>query len=120
MRCKVAPDAEAKATVSGLQQQLIQIGTDVRHLLHELRSALLQESGLLAAMSAYCEEFSKVRGLPVSCEADASVQELSPDAALCLYRIAQEALGNAAQYSEARKVDAPDTIQWYRLSFCVR
>lgn len=45
-----------------------------------------------------------MRGLPVSCETDESVQELSPGAALCLYRIAQEALGNAAKYSEAKKV----------------
>jgi signal transduction histidine kinase len=66
---------------------------------------LLQESGLPAALTAYCEEFSKVRGLPVSCAADGSVQELSPGAALCLYRIAQEALGNAAKYSLATKVE---------------
>ena len=102
---QVPPDSEATATVSGLQQQLIQIGTDIRHLSHELHPALLQEAGLPAALSSYCEEFSKVRGLPVSCEADESVEELSPGAALCLYRIAQEALGNAAKYSEAKKVE---------------
>ena len=64
-----------------------------------------KSQGLPAALSAYCEEFSKVRGLPVSCETDESVKELSPGAALCLYRIAQEALGNAAKYSEAKKVE---------------
>ena len=41
----------------------------------------------------------------MSCETDESVQELSPGAALCLYRIAQEALGNASKYSEAKKVE---------------
>jgi signal transduction histidine kinase len=46
-----------------------------------------------------------VRGLPVSCEANESCGALSPGAALCLYRIAQEALGNAAKYSEARKAE---------------
>ena len=105
VRYQVPPDSEATATVNGVQQQLIQIGTDIRHLSHELHPALLQESGLPTALSAYCEEFSKVRSLPVSCEADESVQELSPGAALCLYRIAQEALGNAAKYSEAKKVE---------------
>jgi len=105
VRYQVPPDSEAKVTVSGLQQQLIQIGTDIRHLSHELHPALLQEAGLPAALSAYCEEFSKVRGLPVSCETDESVEELSPGSALCLYRIAQEALGNAAKYSKAKKVE---------------
>jgi len=105
VRRQVPPDSEAKATISGLQQQLITIGTDIRHLSHELHPALLQESGLPAALCAYCQEFSSVRGLPVSCETDESVKELSPGAALCIYRIAQEALGNAAKYSEAKKVD---------------
>jgi signal transduction histidine kinase len=102
---QVPPDSEATATVNSLQQQLIQIGTDIRHISHELHPALLQESGLPAALSSYCEEFSNVRGLPVSCETDESVEELSPGAALCLYRIAQEALGNAAKYSQARRVE---------------
>jgi len=105
VRNQVASDSEAKATVSGLQKELIQIGTDIRHISHELHPALLQEAGLPAALSAYCEEFSKVRGLLVSCVTDQSVEELSPGAALCLYRIAQEALGNAAKYSEAKKVE---------------
>ena len=105
VKYQVPPDSEAKASIIGLQQDLITIGTDVRHLSHELHPALLQESGLPAALSSYCEEFSKVRGLPVSCETDESVKELSPGAALCIYRIAQEALGNAAEYSAAKKVE---------------
>ncbi len=102
---QVPPDSEATATVNSLQQQLIQIGTDIRQISHELHPALLQDAGLPAALSSYCEEFTKVRGLPVSCETDESVEELSPGAALCLYRIAQEALGNAAKYSAAKKVE---------------
>src|SRR5271165_1567444 len=105
VRNQAPPDSEARATVSAVQQQLIKIGTDIRHISHELHPALLQEAGLPAALSAYCEEFSNVRGLPVSCETDESVQELSPGAALCIYRIAQEALGNAAKYSQAKKVE---------------
>ena len=102
---QVPPDSEATATVNSLQQQLIQIGTDIRQMSHELHPALLQDAGLPSALSAYCEEFTKVRGLTVSCETDESVQELSPGAALCLYRIAQEALGNASKYSAAKKVE---------------
>jgi signal transduction histidine kinase/ligand-binding sensor domain-containing protein len=111
VRRQVPPDSEATATVNGLQEQIIQIGADIRHISHELHPALLQESGLPAALSSYCEEFSKVRGMPVSCESDENVKELSPGSALCLYRIAQEALGNAAKHSRAKKVEV-------RLSRC--
>ena len=105
VRRQVPPDSEATATVNDLQQQLILIGTDIRHISHELHPALLQDSGLPAALSAYCEEFSKVRGLRVSCETDESVKQMSPGSALCLYRIAQEALGNAAKHAKAKKVE---------------
>jgi signal transduction histidine kinase len=105
VRSEVPPESQTKATIAGLQDQLIRIGTDIRQLSHELHPALLQESGLPEALSAYCEEFGKVRGIPVSCEAEEEVKTLSPGAALCIYRIAQEALGNAAKYSEAKRVE---------------
>ena len=105
VKYQVPLDSEVKATIGGLQQELIRIGTDIRQISHELHPALLQEAGLPAALSSYCEEFGRIRGLSVSCKADASVKELSPGAALCFYRIAQEALGNAGKYSEATKVE---------------
>jgi len=105
VRRQVPPNSEAIETVNGLQQQLIQIGTDIRHLSHELHPALLQDAGLPATLCVYCEEFSKVRDIYVVCEADSTVKELSSGIALCLYRIAQEALGNAAKHSAAKKVE---------------
>ena len=97
------PDADV--TISDLERELVNIGTDIRHLSHELHPALLQESGLPGALAAYCKEFSDIRGLSVDCETDESLEQLSPGAALCMYRIAQEALGNAAKHSKARKVE---------------
>lgn len=105
VRYEVPTESKAKATIEGLRDELIKIGTDIRQVSHELHPALLHESGLPAALSSYCEEFAKVRRLQVSCETDASINELSPGAALCLYRIAQEALGNAAKHSAAKKVE---------------
>ena len=102
---KLPPDSEAKARIKQSQKELLQVGTEIRHLSHELHPAVLQESGLPSALSFYCEECSKVRGIPVSCETDESVANLSPGAALCLYRIAQEALGNVAKHSNARQAE---------------
>jgi len=102
---QVPPDSEATATIGGLQEELIKVGMVLRHISHEINPALLQEAGLPAALSAYCEEFTKVRGLLVSSVTHQTVEELSPGAALCLYRSAQEALGNAAKHSQAKKVE---------------
>jgi PAS domain S-box-containing protein len=104
VKYKVPPDSQAKTEITGLQNTLTQIGTDIRHLSHELHPARLHEAGLPKALSSYCTEFRKTRGIPVSCDADPDVKELSPGAALALYRIAQEALGNAAKHSNAKQV----------------
>ena len=62
-----------------------------------------KRSGLPAALSSYCEEFSRVRGLPVSCETDESVKELSPRAALCLYRDSSGSPRQCRQTFESHK-----------------
>ncbi len=118
MRLEVPPELDAIEKIRVMRQQLIEIGRDIHHLSHELHPALLHESGLPAALSSYCEEFSKVRGLTVSCEVDEKVGELSAGAALRLYRIAHEALGNAAKYSEAKQIEVRLTRSedWVRLS----
>ncbi len=77
VKLEVPPELDAIEKIRVIQQQLIEIGRDIRHLSHELHPALLHESGLPAALSSYCEEFSKVRGLTVSCEVDEKVGELS-------------------------------------------
>jgi signal transduction histidine kinase len=46
-----------------------------------------------------------VRGISLSCDADDSVRDLSRGAALALYRVAPEALGNAAAHGHASHVD---------------
>ena len=98
------PDSEPKAEVRGVEKKLIEVGAEIRQLSHELHPATLQETGLPAALSTYCEEFSKLRGIPIAYEGDESVEELSPGTALAIYRIAQEALGNVAKHAKAKQV----------------
>ena len=102
---KLPPDSEAKTRIRESQKELIKLGTEIRHLSHELHPAVLEETGLPLVLSSYCEEFGKVRGIPVLCESDASVDELSTGAALYLDRIAQEALGNVAKHAKATQVE---------------
>jgi PAS domain S-box-containing protein len=78
----------------------------IENVMAELRPPLLDEYGLAAALGGYAEEFcarSRIR-VDVADAAEAS-RALSPDAALALFRIAQEALSNVAKHSGARHVD---------------
>jgi signal transduction histidine kinase len=65
---------------------------------------VLQEAGLPEAARGYCEQFSTSSGIPVACDADEGVRDLSRGAALALFRIVQEALGNAAKHAHATRI----------------
>ncbi|MGB7731544.1 MAG: two-component regulator propeller domain-containing protein [Candidatus Acidiferrum sp.] len=102
---ELPPDSEPKAEVREVEKKLIQVGTEIRQMSHELHPAALKDAGLPSALHSYCEEFTNVRGIPISYKADESVEELSPGAALCIYRVAQEALGNVAKHASAKQVE---------------
>src|SRR5678815_5759958 len=62
------PDGlDAKATIDKAQEKLIQVGTDIRQISHDLHPPVLQEAGLPQAVQSYCEEFSASSGITVSC-----------------------------------------------------
>ena len=97
-------DPEAQGAIDKVQQKLIRMGTDLRQLSHELHPPALQEAGLPKAVQDYCEEFSTASGIPVSCYTDPGVDDLSRGTSLALFRILQEALGNAAKHSQAKRI----------------
>jgi signal transduction histidine kinase len=95
---------DAEASIEKIQQKVIQTGTDIRQLSHGLHPPLLQDEGLPGALRSYCEQFSTAAGISVTCEAEESARELSRGSALALFRITQEALGNAAKHGSAKHV----------------
>ena len=101
---RIRGDADATATIDKAQQKLVQAGTDLRQLSHDLHPPLLQETGLPKAVSAYCEQFSAASNIPVACDAAEEVRDLSRGAALALFRIVQEALGNAVKHASATQI----------------
>lgn len=105
VKYQLPPDSQARTHIDKLKSELIRVGTDIRRLSHELRPTELEEASLPEALSVYCTEFSQTRGIFVTCSADGGLQALSSDSALCLFRIAQEALGNVAKHANAKRVE---------------
>jgi len=64
----------------------------------------LQDAGLPGALRSYCEQFSAASDIAVNCDLDEDARELSRGASLALFRIVQEALGNAAKHASAKHV----------------
>jgi signal transduction histidine kinase/ligand-binding sensor domain-containing protein len=101
---RIPNELDAKATIDKVQDKLIKLGTDIRQLSHDLHPPILQEAGLPEAVRSYCEQFNVSSGIPVACDADDGVRDLSRGAALALFRIVQEALGNAAKHAQAKRI----------------
>lgn len=104
----LARDAEASAAcelaprLRGLSSSVLEVGAAVRGLSHTLHPAMLQQVGLAAAIAALCERTTMLSEVDASFELGSVPAQLDPDVARCLYRVAQEALGNVTRHSRAR------------------
>lgn len=92
-------------------QSLARLATEVeravdrlRHLLFELRPAVLDEEGLAPALRLYLEEMKAQ--VPLDYRIDSQLAaDPSPEARVLLYRIAQEALTNVRKHARATHVE---------------
>jgi two-component system sensor histidine kinase UhpB len=96
--------ADLVKEVGGLRERTAELSEAIRHLSHRLHPGALQHIGLVAALRGYCRDFQREHGFTVTFVAESEVGTVPPDVALCLYRVTQEGLGNAARHATARHV----------------
>lgn len=89
------PDARVDA-MRGLVEQTIGA---IRGVMTELRPPALEEFGLAAALREYVSDFSRRTGMKASVQVDGRERRFSREIEATLFRIAQEALTNAAKHS---------------------
>jgi signal transduction histidine kinase len=83
--------------------RLDELAMSVHDLSHRLHPARLQHLGLVASLRALACEHSRT-GTVVSFTHGDIPDDLSPALSLCLFRVVQESLGNAAKYGQAANV----------------
>jgi len=88
----------------GLKSRVVQLAQDVRQIAHQLHPAILEDLGLIAALTELCDEFSAREGIKASCEHNAMPDCIPKEAASCLYGVAQEALHNILKHARASRV----------------
>jgi two-component system, NarL family, sensor histidine kinase UhpB len=88
---------ETKALANQAMEELLALA-------RQLRPTALDDLGLKAALAGNVEELSSSSGMQAGFESEGDFSDLSADAQLVLYRVAQEALSNAAQHAEAENV----------------
>jgi signal transduction histidine kinase len=80
-------------------KQIVDIGTSVHALSMSLHSAKLEHLGLSAALRALCRDLSRQKKIEVQFSENGHPSSCRADVALCLYRVAQEALQNICKHS---------------------
>lgn len=88
----------------GVRDGLVRLSEDVHALSYKLHPSLLEDLGLTEALCAECERFGGQMELPVEVKVDALPAGIPFDAGLCLFRVLQEALRNAARHAQAPSV----------------
>ena len=77
---------------------------EVRRISRELRPEMLEQLGLVSALTELSTTFARASGVSVERRFDIPLPRFSPDTELAVYRIAQESLTNVARHSDAAHV----------------
>lgn len=94
-------DAGLNATLRAVREQLVRVSEDVHALAYQLHPSVLDELGLAEALRAECERRGRQNRLEVTVSIDPLADDLGNEAALCLFRVAQEALRNVVRHAGA-------------------
>lgn len=87
-----------------IEESLQQAVIEARNLAHGIFPVHVDRDGLSAALNDLARMTSKLTGAEILVQEDVEVQLDNPEASMNLYRIAQEAVGNAVRHGRARRI----------------
>jgi PAS domain S-box-containing protein len=97
-----APAGAQAETMRTVREELARLSEDIHSLAYQLHPSVLTELGLVEALRTECERIGRRTSLRLTTQLDSPVPVIAKDAALCLFRVAQEALNNVVRHSRAQ------------------
>jgi signal transduction histidine kinase len=94
--------AAAKRGLESLQHATSEAVENARRLIRNLRPSLLDDLGLVPAISWYVENYLDVAGVKAKLKTSGSDQDLSPMIQIVIFRIVQEAITNIVKHAQAK------------------
>ena len=88
----------------GLAKKIGDLADDVHRMSQQIHPLILDDLGVEAALEGECTHFSQRLGIRVRFKAQDVPRSLPEDAALCLFRVAQESLLNIEKHADAKRV----------------
>jgi PAS domain S-box-containing protein len=96
-----AADGTQAETMQTVREGLVRLSEDIHSLAYQLHPSILEELGLAEALRTECERRGRRGHLDLSVDVGPLPEVVSKDTALCLFRVAQEALNNATRHADA-------------------
>jgi signal transduction histidine kinase len=97
--------SEVRSRVQELRKQTTEISNDVQALSHELNSSKLEYLGAIGGMKSWCNEFGERQEIQIEFKNTEVQTSVAPEVGLCLFRVLQEALHNAAKHSGVKRIE---------------
>jgi len=95
--------SSAGAAMRTMREGLVRLSEDVHALSYRLHPSILDDLGLAEALKSECGRFARTFPIRLQMD-DRDIPETLPrDVALCMFRIAQEALRNVGRHARARQ-----------------
>jgi len=85
-----------------VSKRINEISADLQTVSHQLHSSTLESLGMLTAMRGFCRDFAGRQKLKIEFDYDDIPRRVPNEISLCLFRVLQEALHNAAKHSGAQ------------------
>ena len=92
-------DVELAEAMQAVREGLVSLSEDVHSLAYQLHPSVLEELGLVEALRAECGRRTRVGALDVTVDFGPLPGPLATEVALCLFRVAQEALSNVVHHA---------------------
>lgn len=112
--------AELATELAALRESTRDGLDDVRRVARQLRPGVLDDLGLASALASLTHDFAEHSSASVHRAVAPGLPSLSPETELVLYRVAQEALTNAARHADASAVELSLTRMGDRVVLEVR
>ena len=96
--------AQLQKHLQSVLENISSLANEVRQLAHQLHPAVLEHLGFVEAMEAYISEISQTKEFEIVFQHRNVPDRIPLELSLCLYRVAQECLGNVIKHAQARTI----------------
>lgn len=95
------PATQQTERLRAVRQELRRLSDDMHSLSHQMHPSVLDDVGLAQALRSECQRRCRQSGIDISLDIG-PLPVVGRDAALCLFRVFQEALNNVSRHARSR------------------